>query len=364
MYPTVKQQSVLKQWMGTARFVYNKCLSLVKDGIEKPNFYSIRNKVVTRKNNPDINEWEFETPKDIRASAVKDLVNGYKGNFAKLKNRSINYFTMKYRSRKKESAIELPPTAIKLGTNNTKVELYPTYNLGQIRLGKDKCLHGLEINHACRLAYENAKWYLHVPVNVKVVDKVPDREFCALDPGVCNFQTVYSEEQTLKVEVQKELFIKLQSKMDYFQSLRSKKLISKSRYIRKTRNVKRRLTNLVDDIHYKLIQFLTGSYQNIFLPTFESQELVQKMRGRRARRNLLSLRHSVFKQRLKAKCSLMKYSQVYDCTEEYTSKTCGRCGKLNTELGFSRVFECPSCNLIIDRDINGARNIAIKILKD
>jgi putative transposase len=338
---------------------------MIKNGTDKPNFYDLRNKTVTKKNNPTINEWEFETPKDIRASAVKDLVDGYKGNFTKLKNRSINYFTMKYRSRKKESAIELPPTAIKLNKlTNTALDLYPKYNLGLIKLGKDKCLNQLEIKHACRLAHENGKWYLHVPVSINVTSSLPNREFCSLDPGVCNFQTVYSEEQTLTVEVRKELFIRLQTKMDQFQSLRSKKLITKSKYNRKTCNIKRRLSNLVDDIHYKLIRFLTSSYQNIFLPTFESQELVQKMRGRRARRNLLSLKHFVFKQRLRAKCALMKYSQVYDCTEEYTSKTCGRCGRLNNELGFSRVFECPCCNLIIDRDINGARNIAIKILKE
>ena len=46
-------------------------------------------------------------------------------------------------------------------------------------------------------------------------------------------------------------------------------------------------------------------------------------------------------------------------TEEYTSKTCGVCGTINN-VGSKEVFTCSKCNLVIDRDINGTRNIYIK----
>ena len=46
--------------------------------------------------------------------------------------------------------------------------------------------------------------------------------------------------------------------------------------------------------------------------------------------------------------------------EEYTSKTCSCCGSLNTKLGSSKIFNCPSCKVILDRDENGARNILLK----
>ena len=50
-------------------------------------------------------------------------------------------------------------------------------------------------------------------------------------------------------------------------------------------------------------------------------------------------------------------------TEEYTSKTYGHCGALNN-VGSRDIFSCNKCNIIIDRDVNGARNIAIKRLKE
>ena len=49
----------------------------------------------------------------------------------------------------------------------------------------------------------------------------------------------------------------------------------------------------------------------------------------------------------------------YICTEEYTSKTCGPCGILNN-VGSRDVFSYG----LIDSDINGARNIPIKRLKE
>lgn len=51
---------------------------------------------------------------------------------------------------------------------------------------------------------------------------------------------------------------------------------------------------------------------------------------------------------------------LYIVDESYTSKTCGRCGNLNNKLGGNKIYKCTNCNLVIDRDINGARNILLK----
>lgn len=43
--------------------------------------------------------------------------------------------------------------------------------------------------------------------------------------------------------------------------------------------------------------------------------------------------------------------------EAYTSKTCTRCGFLKTNLGKARTYKYNFCNLKIDRNYGGARNI-------
>jgi transposase len=48
---------------------------------------------------------------------------------------------------------------------------------------------------------------------------------------------------------------------------------------------------------------------------------------------------------------------VYFVGEAYTSKTCHRCGSLNT-LVEKRLFRCRECGLEYNRDLNAAVNIA------
>jgi transposase len=69
-----------------------------------------------------------------------------------------------------------------------------------------------------------------------------------------------------------------------------------------------------------------------------------------------------FKQRLQYKClrNNIGYTEV---DEAYTSKTCTGCSYFNKNLGKRKIFNCAICKLIIDRDINGARNILLKHMK-
>ena len=103
---------------------------------------------------------------------------------------------------------------------------------------------------------------------------------------------------------------------------------------------------------------LATNYSEIYLPKFESQKLTKNL-NKTSNFNLLNLQHYRFKERLRFQC-FEQGSKLVDCTEEYTSKTCTQCGELNDTLGCSEQFRCPKCNLSIDRDVNGARNIYLK----
>jgi putative transposase len=45
-----------------------------------------------------------------------------------------------------------------------------------------------------------------------------------------------------------------------------------------------------------------------------------------------------------------------------TSKTCGKCGCVKEDLKGAKIFKCGECGTVIDRDINGARNIMIRLM--
>lgn len=74
------------------------------------------------------------------------------------------------------------------------------------------------------------------------------------------------------------------------------------------------------------------------------------------------LKHYKFKKRFKSYINEIPNSQLYIVNEGYTSKTCSSCGILNYELQGNKIFSCVNeeCKLVIDRDVNGARNIFLK----
>jgi putative transposase len=116
----------------------------------------------------------------------------------------------------------------------------------------------------------------------------------------------------------------------------------------------------VKDLHWNSAKFLASSYSTIIIPHFRTAELLKgKKLPKQTKRQLQALSFFSFKERLAHKCS--KYgTKVLLVEEDYTSKTCGNCGNINYELGGAKLFQCSSCQVTLDRDENGARNILLK----
>jgi putative transposase len=73
----------------------------------------------------------------------------------------------------------------------------------------------------------------------------------------------------------------------------------------------------------------------------------------------LRTKYYEFRKRLEYKCN--KYNINYQLiNENYTSKTCSSCGNYNKDLKEEKIYYCKKCQLNIDRDVNGSRNIYIR----
>ena len=66
-----------------------------------------------------------------------------------------------------------------------------------------------------------------------------------------------------------------------------------------------------------------------------------------------------FSQRLEFKCNMYNVNNNM-IDEKYTSKICSSCGSYKEDLGGSKIYYCDKCNISIERDVNGSRNIYIK----
>mmetsp|Transcript_7214 Transcript_7214/g.12844 ORF Transcript_7214/g.12844 Transcript_7214/m.12844 type:complete len:96 (+) Transcript_7214:1462-1749(+) len=72
--------------------------------------------------------------------------------------------------------------------------------------------------------------------------------------------------------------------------------------------------------------------------------------------------HFSFRQTFIRKAKFFRWCELYICQEDYTLKTCNECGTILTKLGTSKVFQCPKCKHVVDRDMHAARDIHLRYL--
>lgn len=354
VYPTTIQKQQLNKHWNTIRYVYNKTLSTIINQKEKANFISLRNKLVTNNEINNLFDWEIKTPKEFRAHAVQDVVTAYKSSFENLKNSNISHFNISYKKRKNKNwSMGFCKNNFSIVDNHFKLFPKTFDNKGLFRIGKRniKKVKNLVLRDS-KLHYNGKHYYFIIPVQIENT-KTAKEGVISLDPGVRTFQTGFSNKEIIQFKTNNELMRKYKTKIDILQRER------KYKHIWRYRN---KIKNHIDDIHWKTINYLTKEYSDILLPKFESQEMVKRSRNRILNRDLNHLKHYQFQQRLRYK-SIIRGVKLYIVGEEYTSKTCTRCGTIDKYLTIEKIYNCKRCNLIIDRDINGARNIMIKNLK-
>jgi transposase len=368
--PTVLQKRILEKWTGCVRYVYNKCLKEFKLNPELlKNKNLATKKFITQKDNniikngdkiPDdkyLYDWEIETPKDIRKGALRDLQKAYKTAFSNLRNKNITNFNLRPKLKKygKEHSIEIPNTAIKCHKNS--IEIYPNYKIGKIKTYKSYIKDLKSIKMYCRLKKENNNWYLLVPEKVKTNEIKQENKICAIDPGIRKMATIFSENEIVEI-IPNKILHKYYNKIDKLKSLRAKNKIKSISFKKGISRNYNKINNLVNEIHYKTINYLK-QFNTIFLPSFETQDMVKGKLHKHTKRDMLCLSFYKFQQRLLDKAKLLKNCNVKIVNEAYTSKTCGLCGHINPK-NTKENLTCQNCNITYDRDINGARNIFIK----
>ena len=149
--------------------------------------------------------------------------------------------------------------------------------------------------------------------------------------------------------------------MDILNSLSNNKLFNhkKRNNFRKALHRKiKKIVNLKEDLHNKAIKYLTSNFGKIILPPFEIQKMCKKLQSKIAR-SMYNLSYFTFLTKLKNKCKEYDIDLIIR-PKYYTSKTCTKCGNLHNNLKNNDIYNCIKCKLIIDRDINGARNIMLR----
>lgn len=340
-YPTQEQKKILSNWFGASRFAYNKTVEFLKQPDTKAQWKPIKTELLH-----SMPEWSKEVPYQIKSVAIRDCCQAVSAAKKKFKQTG-KFQEVKFRSKKRgDNNLFIPQSAV------SENGVYHTI------LGKLKTAEPLwKPLHDCRMVLQNGRYFVIVPIDVAV--KRPDSQrlsACALDCGVRTFQTVFSKELILKVgEHDFQRIFRYCYALDRLISRKKKEHSNK--FNKAMQRIRWKVRDLIDEIHNKLTLTLCRLFDVVYIPSFETHDMVSKLKHKTSRA-MLGWAHYRFKMKLKSKAE--EYScKIMDCTEEYTSKTCGNCGEISS-IGGKEVWTCRHCGCTHDRDINGARNILFK----
>ena len=351
----------MRKWFGGSRFFYNRAVDAMKDG-SSTNFKTVAPQLIA-----DAPDWHVDIPRQIKVGAVMDACQAVRN--AKVKCKQTGEFQkVKFRSRKQ------PRQTLYLRADTLKTNGFYVQKLGEMQMteslpakpqGQGKQSERDTINEVkdSQLIMENGRYFLCVIYVEKRKSRDPSGRIVALDPGVRTFMTYFTEDGFGWLGYQS--INRIQRLCQHLDNLLSRASTAKRplrRTLRQAANkIRVKIRNLVDEFHKKVAHFLVTHYDIIFLPTFESQEMCK--RGKRnlrkkSVRQMLTLSHYRFKQRLKQKA--LEYGvQVIDVCEAYTSKTVSWTGEVVEKLGGAKVITA-SDGTRMDRDLNGARGIFVK----
>jgi putative transposase len=367
LHPNKRQVDILNNWFGAFRWFYNRTIDYIEKTKEY-NFFKVRNNMRVESKFP-VPDWCKEISPRIISGAINDCCKAYKTSLSLLKNKKQTHFKINYKNKKQVNQTLFLEKSCFSKTNHLLPKYLNDRLLGTYhkRNKKGKTikieLKKLKIEHDCRLTFNGSKYILYIP-NKKVRKQQINGGIISLDSGVRTFQTGYSSNHhCIKFgDNIKEHLKKYMKKQDILRSTMDlcRKAL-KSKYLKKLKRTNLVIRNKVDDLHWKTIKYLINNYQTILMGDLKIKQILKHM-DKGSNRTVNILRHYEFKQRLLY--SVKKNgNDFYIVDESYTSKTCSRCGCIDKHLGSNKEYNCNECKLLIDRDINGARNILIKNYK-
>lgn len=374
-----EQKIIIHRWFKAYILMYNATLKLIKQRhingektilnfkeLRTKHLKNIRDDIIINSQLQKINK-NTKIKTHILDTAIQLACANYKSALTNFKNGNIRHFRIRYWKIIKDfNILGIEPSYFKHNTLCPKIfgNIECFYNNEKFDLG----LIGSIYNSECKILYERStnKYTLLVPdrINKQLNNNkilIHKKEFISLDPGIRTFMTGLSDNEYIKIgDNCQEKIIKTLKKIDNLNLINNKN----KRVRKKLHNKNYKLKNLISDMHWKSINFLTKNYKTILIGDLSVKGISNKKTSninKITKRVGYALSFYKYKQRLQYKC-LINNCNYLEVNEKYTSKMCSNCGNYKEDLGSNKIYNCSKCKINIDRDVNGCRGICLKMV--
>ena len=365
IYPTKEQEQKLWQSVGTARFIYNYTIAKQEENYRNGGKFisdGAIGKELTQLKKYELN-WLNEVSNNVTKQAVKDACNAYERFFKSLAKKP------KFKSRKK-SKPSFYNDPIKLKVKEKKVLIE---KVGWIKTN-EQIPRDVKYSNP-RITYDNKYWYLSVGVEVnKSQEELTDIslgiDLGLKDLAICSDGKVFKNiNKTKKVKnLEKRLKQKQRQISRKYEMNKLKKEGGGRCQFIKTKNIEK-LENTTKLIHRKLANIKNNYLHQVttsivkakpYRVVIEDLNVIGMMKNKHLSDSVRKQCFNKFKKYLTYKTELNGIELVVADRFYPSSKTCSQCGFIKRDLKLKdRIYRCPHCGAVIDRDYNASLNLSM-----
>ena len=375
--PSLEQKQKIHQTIGVCRFVYNFYLAENQKQYKETKKFVSANTFSKWLNNEFIpNNEDYIWIKEVSSKSVKQsLINAerayknfFKGQtkFPKFKQKKNNDVKMYFVKTDAKAIIHCERHKIKIPT------------LGWIKL-KEKGYIPTKLNtHTIKsgtVSYQAGRYYVSVLVEEKEIAKPQlNDNGIGIDLGLKDF-AILSNGKTYKNINKTQKIRKLEKSLKRQQRKLSKKYEhgkqnknsckekggtvtqpNINKQVLKVQKLHQRINNIRTDYINKVVSEIAKTKPSYI--TIEDLNVSGMMKNRHLSKSVKDQSFFEFRTKLTAKCK--QYGIELRIADKFypSSKTCHKCGHKKTDLKLSdRVYLCPVCGYVEDRDYNAALNL-------
>jgi putative transposase len=349
--PTVEQETLLHQFAGARRFVWNWALNRTIQHYQQTGktlgFSALCAELTRLKQHPDT-AWLRAMDSQSLQQALRDLASAYQHFFRRVRQGDKQKGFPKFKSRKTDTPRFRIPQRVELHAEAVAVP-----KIGMIRAVIHRPLEGVTKGATFKRA-PGGQWFVSIVSDQQAAPRTerPVHTHVGVDVGLTSL-AVYSTGETI---ANPRWYRTQTRKLRRAQQALSRK-VQGSHNRGKARVVVARLhqkiTNQRRDFLHKLSTDLVRRFDLVSIEDLNVRGLAKT----KLAKSVLDAGWGMFRSMLAYKADRNDRHVVVIGRFFASSKTCGACGLVNADLTLAdRAWTCP-CGVRHDRDLNAARNI-------
>ena len=396
---TAEQEQLFWQFVGTHRFAYNWALARQMEAFEKgESFISYKDLhkelVALKHTDPDF-KWMNDISCDVAKQAIKDLDKAWSNYFKKQKEPNYVPYTKNKIIKAKRNNKPLtmydrnghPKFKKKLNCHECfhqdcchvefKDNMVFVAKIGWVKIAKTgifpegKSGTDFKIYNA-KIKTDGINWYFVGAIDVldeklNKVGDTPKSEPIGIDLGIKDLAilsdgTVYKNiNKTKKVKRLEKRMKRLQRKVSkkYQKNKKGDKYVKTSNTIKeekKVLSIRHKLDNIRTNYRHQTTTAIVK--RNPIFIALEDLNVRGMMKNKHLSKSISEQGFGYFRTQLEYKCASNNIPLIFIDRWYPSSKTCSCCGYIKKDLKLSdRVYKCPICNSVMDRDLNASINI-------